>query len=92
MIGVFLGMDVGLRTEASTASEVVGVLDHVGFDAHNLGRIKWVHLVQFKDAEDRRFGRDRAVVAFEREMVEAIQFCLLPIDVDRLVERLSQST
>ena len=45
MIGVFLGMDVGLRTEASTASEVVGVLDYVGFDAHNVGRIKLVHLV-----------------------------------------------
>ena len=45
MIGVFLGMDVGLWTEASTASEVISVLDHIGFDAHDLGGIKWVDLV-----------------------------------------------
>ena len=45
MIGVFLGMDVGLWTEASTASEVISVLDHIGFDAHDLGRIKWIDLV-----------------------------------------------
>ena len=47
MIGVFLVAyaDVGLWTEASTASEVISVLDHIGFDAHDLGGIKWVDLI-----------------------------------------------
>ena len=44
VIGVFLGMDVGLWTEASTASEVISVLEHVGLDAHDLGRIKGLDL------------------------------------------------
>ena len=63
MIGVLFGMDVGLRTEASTASEVISILHHISFDAYDVG-IKWVHFVQFEDTEDRRFSRDRAVVAF----------------------------
>jgi hypothetical protein len=45
MIGVSLGMDVGLRTEAATASEVISVLGHIGFNAHDLGGIKWMDLV-----------------------------------------------
>ena len=45
MIGVFLRVDVGLRTEASTTSEVISVLHYIGFDARDLGGIKGVDLV-----------------------------------------------
>ena len=45
VVGIFFCMDVGFRTEASTAGVVLSTLNHIGFDAHDVGGIKWVHLV-----------------------------------------------
>ena len=39
MVGVFLRVDVGFRTETPTAGEVVGALDDIRPYADDLGRI-----------------------------------------------------
>ena len=72
MVGVFLRVDIGLWPELPSAGEVIGILEDCCLDAYDIGRIERMGLMQLKYAEDRRLGRDRAVVTFQREPVETI--------------------
>ncbi len=52
MVGVLLRVDIFLWTEASTAGEIVSVLENIRLDAHKVCRIKRVGLVQFERTKD----------------------------------------
>jgi hypothetical protein len=49
LVGVFLRVDVCLRTETPTAGEVVGVLDDIRADADDLGRIRGHRVLEIDD-------------------------------------------
>src|SRR5580700_11377136 len=91
MVGLFFRVNVCLRTEASTAHEIVGLLEGVILDAADLRRIDGVCLTQLKHAMDRRLARNRGVVALQGEPIEDVELHMLPIDSDRVPEYLSQA-
>src|SRR5580698_2234849 len=84
-------MNVRLRTEATTAHEIVGLLEGVVLDAVDLCRIYYLCFAQLEHAMDRRLARNRGVVALQGEPVEGAELHALPIDADRLPEHLSQA-
>jgi len=90
VVGIFLRVDIRLRSEFSTAGEVVGVLEDLAHDSCDIVRIKRVGLPQLEYAEDCRLRGDGAVVALEREPVETIQSLCLPVDADRSTKRMRQ--
>ena len=52
VVRLFLGVNVSLRTESSTAHEIVGVLEGVILDALDLPRIDRVGFAQLEHAMD----------------------------------------
>ena len=71
--------------------EIVSVLEHVSLDAHDRGRIERMSLMQLDRTKDSRLSGDRSVIALQGKSVEAIQFHIVPVDPDRLVEGFRQT-
>lgn len=52
VVGILLRVDIFLWAEASTAHEIVGVLEHISCYAHDIGRIERVSLVELEHTKD----------------------------------------
>jgi hypothetical protein len=52
VVGILLRVDIFLWAEASTAHEIVGVLEHISCYAHDIGRIERVSLVERERTKD----------------------------------------